>query len=176
VDRHAHPPRRGGSGERRRPEAGGGVPDLGGSTGPGALELFCAAHLGITPDDGFKPAPLMEVARRFRMTPSELQELLREHGLDAETVRETGFDMEMARYDIKVAPAGISRRELAKPWFAEYQEALTAVRAKRRAAEPPPAPPPDPPAAELASADPPRERPSLRTLPAIDLRNPGLED
>jgi hypothetical protein len=28
----------------------------------------------------------------------------------------------MAQYDIKVAPEGISLRELAKPWFEELQE------------------------------------------------------
>lgn len=90
---------------------------------PDAFALFCAYHLGITSSDGYhKPHP-DDVARRFGITPKELRELLKSFELDEEAIRQTDFDLSGAQLDIRVAPAGISRVEIARDLFQDYMEA-----------------------------------------------------
>jgi hypothetical protein len=91
------------------------------------FELFCALHLGITADGGYRPQSPAEVARRFGMSLVQLQGKAAEFNMDSETVRRSGFDVSEARYDIKVAPEGISRRELARPWYEEFLAAVAAT-------------------------------------------------
>ena len=105
----------------RKPRANGSVP--GRRPLPELLELapfsvFCALHLGITPDDGWAQPDAGEVARRFQLTSEALDAYLREHRLTLRDLREAELDLEGARLDIQVAPEGISRCELARPMFA----------------------------------------------------------
>jgi len=103
-----------------------------GSTELNAFELFCALYLGITPDDRFRMQRPAEVAERFGINAYQLDEKMAEYGLDRETISRSGFDMQMAKYDIRVAPEGISRRELAKPWFDELRERVLEIRPELR--------------------------------------------
>lgn len=88
------------------------------------FELFCALHLGITHDDRYRPQNMHDIARRFGVDISELNNKIAELGMDKETIRRSSFDLSMAQYDIKVAPEGISRRELAKDWYEEFQSSM----------------------------------------------------
>jgi hypothetical protein len=81
--------------------------------------IFCALWLGITPTDGFRLEGPDAVARRFGLTRDALDALLAEHRLRAEDLRRARFDVESARLDIRVAPPGISRVELARPMWRE---------------------------------------------------------
>jgi hypothetical protein len=90
---------------------------------PDGFTLFCAYHLGITSTDGYQKPQLDEVARRFGMTPKDVKALLGEHGLDDDTIRQTDFDLEGAQLDIRLAPEGISRTEVARDLWQDYLEA-----------------------------------------------------
>jgi hypothetical protein len=102
--------------------------------------IFGALYLGLTGGDYYQPLQLPDLARRFGVSVGELKNKIHEFGLDRETVRHSGFDLEMAQLDIRVAPEGISRRELAKTWFVELQKVLPA-RPATEAATPAPPPP-----------------------------------
>ncbi len=109
-----------GSAQRLRPEPG--------SDQLSAFELFCSLYLGITPEGQFRAQKPPEVGQRFDLSAFELDAKMVEFGLDHDTLRRSGFDMTLAKYDIRVAPEGISRRELAKPWFDELREAVHKIR------------------------------------------------
>jgi hypothetical protein len=83
------------------------------------FELFCAYHLGITEDNQHRRQSARDVARRFGISPDELQAALNRYGLDMSTITRCGYDMELALLDIRVAPDGIDRRELAKGLYDE---------------------------------------------------------
>jgi len=104
---------------QRRPEA---PPP----TGPGGeidrFELFCAYHLGITAEGGYRIQNLHEVARRFGSNAGALKQTLTAYKMDADDIVHSGFDLASAQIDIMVAPAGISRRELARPLYEEFLE------------------------------------------------------
>jgi hypothetical protein len=94
---------------------------------PDAFALFCAYHLGITVSNGYhKPQP-DEVARRFGLSPKELKELLKKFDLDEESIRRTDFDLSGAQLDIRVAPEGMSRIEIARDLFQDLIEAKEAA-------------------------------------------------
>ena len=83
------------------------------------FSVFCALHLGITENDGYREPHCGAVARRFGLSPEELDDYVREHRLTLDDLRESDFDLEGARLDIQVAPEGISRVELARTMFQE---------------------------------------------------------
>ncbi|HYD50466.1 MAG TPA: hypothetical protein VEB21_19075 [Terriglobales bacterium] len=85
--------------------------------------LFCAYHLGITENDGYKFQNIHHVARRFNTNAAVIKQLLVEYRMDPETIVNSGYDMASAQVDIMVAPEGISRTELARSLFEEFQEA-----------------------------------------------------
>ena len=87
------------------------------------FELFCAYHLGITADDGYRIQNIHEVARRFGTNAGALRQTLAALGMDADDIVHSGFDLASAQIDIMVAPAGISRRELARPLYDEFKAA-----------------------------------------------------
>lgn len=91
---------------------------------PDAFQLFCAYHMGITPDDGYSEPRFEAVARRFGMSAEELREELNKHGLDDQTMRGSSFDLKGARMDMRLAPVGISRTESARELYEEYQECV----------------------------------------------------
>ena len=97
---------------------------------PDGFTMFCAYHLGITPDDGFHEPRLDEVARRYGMKRDEVITLLKELKLDEESVRRSKYDMVGAKMDMRLAPEGISRTESARELYAEYVEAMESLPAE----------------------------------------------
>jgi hypothetical protein len=128
-----------------------------------AFDLFCALYLGITRDGKFRTQRPADVAARFGLNAYELDMKTVEYGLDRQTMRECGFDMDMAKYDIRVAPEGISRRELAKPWFEELQEAIAKIRPEVAQSN-------DEPEAEVEA------KPSTPPSVQVDLKSPIFDD
>ncbi len=87
---------------------------------PDKFELFCAFHLGITEKGTYRMQGLNEIARRYGCKPEEITQFLKDYGIDKETVKATGFDVNMARLDVQVAPEGVDKWELARPWYDEF--------------------------------------------------------
>ncbi len=87
------------------------------------FELFCAYHLGITQDRGYKPSNINEVARRFRSDPATIKQALKEYSMDPAALMDRDFDMALGQLDIQVAPEGVDRKELAKNIYQEFLEA-----------------------------------------------------
>lgn len=87
------------------------------------FELFCAYHLGITRDKGYKPSNINEVARRFNADPATIKQALKEYDMDPAQLFDRDFDMALAQLDIQVAPEGVDRKELAKNIYEEFQNA-----------------------------------------------------
>jgi hypothetical protein len=85
--------------------------------------LFCAYHLGITEDDGYRFQNIHQVAKRFGTNAGVIKQLLSEFDMDPETIVHSSFDMASAQVDIMLAPEGISRTELARTLFAEFRAA-----------------------------------------------------
>lgn len=86
------------------------------------FEVFCAWHLGITADNKYRKPRLNEVARRFDVSTNEMQDALERFGMDKKTLADCNYELSLAQLDIRVAPEGIDRRELAKNLFAELLE------------------------------------------------------
>ena len=87
----------------------------------GPFSVFCALYLGITETDGWSQPDRGAVARRFDLTPEELDRFLDEHRLNAHEIEHAGFDLESACLDIRVAPEGVSRLELARTLYTDLQ-------------------------------------------------------
>ena len=68
------------------------------------------------------------MARRFDMSDEELREFLEANRLSASDLCAADFDLESARLDMKVAPVGISRIELARTLFQELTECEVGAR------------------------------------------------
>ncbi len=97
-----------------------------GESVPELLELspfsvFCAL-LGITETEGYARQEHAAVARRFDLSDEDLRDYLDANGLSKSDLRRADFDLESARLDMKVAPVGISRIELARTLFQELAE------------------------------------------------------
>ncbi len=93
------------------------------SLGLDPFKLFSAYHLGIGPNNDYKPANINEVARRFQVDPAQLRQALTEHNMDSGSLLEKDFDMALAQLDMQVAPEGVDRTELAKTLYQEFLEA-----------------------------------------------------
>jgi len=87
-----------------------------------AFGLFCAYHLGISPDDRYQKPNLDEIARRFGTNPEGIRKALVEFKIDEASIRQARFDIEGAQMDIRVAPEGISRVEIARELFSDYMD------------------------------------------------------
>jgi hypothetical protein len=85
-----------------------------------AFGLFCAYHLGVTPDDRYQKPNLDEIARRFGTNVEGIRKALVEFKIDEASIRQARFDIEGAQMDIRVAPEGISRVELARELFSDF--------------------------------------------------------
>lgn len=92
------------------------------------FELFCAYHLGITPDRGYRPSNINEVANRFRVDPPTIKQALKDYDMDPAALLDRDFDMALGQLDIQVAPEGVDRKELAKNIYREFLEAETVKR------------------------------------------------
>lgn len=101
------------------------------------FELFCAYHLGITADDGYRFQNVHDVAKRFGCSSGVIKQVLGELGLDADALIQSKFDLASAQVDIMSAPDGVSRRELARNLYEEFQRAPRRARdwAKELAAD-----------------------------------------
>jgi hypothetical protein len=85
--------------------------------------LFCAYHLGITEDDGYRFQNIHQVADRFRTNAAVIKQLLAEFELDSDTIIHSAFDMAGAQVDIMLAPEGVSRTALARGLYDEFRAA-----------------------------------------------------
>lgn len=85
--------------------------------------LFCAYHLGITEDDGYRFQNIHQVAKRFGTNAGVIKQLLTDFDMAPETIVHSSFDMASAQVDIMLAPEGISRTELARSLFEEFRSA-----------------------------------------------------
>ena len=93
-----------------------------------AFALFCAYHLGITEDGGYRFQNIHQVARRFGTNAGVIRQLLGELRMDSDVIVHSDFDMADAQVDVMMAPAGVSRFELARDIFARFRS----VRPRRR--------------------------------------------
>jgi len=100
-----------------------------------AFDLFCAYHLGITPEGGYRIQNIHEVARRFGINAAELRQILVDLGMAADDIVHSGFDLPGAQVDIMVAPEGISRCELARPLYDEFRSTPKQARDWKREME-----------------------------------------
>lgn len=85
------------------------------------FELFCAYHLGIGPNDTYRPSNINQVAQRFGVDPAAIRQATRDYGFDSEAMLNKEFDLALAQLDIQVAPEGISKVELAKGIYEEFR-------------------------------------------------------
>ena len=60
---------------------------------------------------------------RFARTRDELEGYLAQHRLSSAKIEHAGFDLESARLDIRVAPEGVSRLELARTLYTDLRSA-----------------------------------------------------
>jgi hypothetical protein len=85
--------------------------------------LFCAYHLGITEDGGYRFQNIHQVAKRFGTNAGVIKQLLAEFDMDSDTIVHSSFDMAGAQVDIMLAPEGINRVEAARALFEEFRAA-----------------------------------------------------
>jgi hypothetical protein len=88
-----------------------------------AFALFCAYHLGITEDGGYRFQNIHQVARRFGTHAGVIRQLLTEFRMDSDVIVHSDFDMADAQVDVMMAPVGVSRLELARDIFARFRAA-----------------------------------------------------
>jgi hypothetical protein len=85
--------------------------------------LFCAYHLGITEDGGYRFQNIHQVAKRFGTNAGVIKQVLAELDMDSDTIVHSSFDMAGAQVDIMLAPEGINRVEAARALFEEFRAA-----------------------------------------------------
>lgn len=85
--------------------------------------LFCAYHLGITVEGGYRFQNIHQVAKRFGTNAAVIKQVLAEFDMDSDTIVHSAFDMAGAQVDIMLAPDGINRTELARDLFAQFRAA-----------------------------------------------------
>ena len=95
-------------------------PDWQGPDELNTFELFCAYHLGIFENNSYRDPSIKQVARLFQRSVEDIRQALTSCGLDDESVKASGYDLSLARLDVKVAPNGIDKRELAKNLYEEF--------------------------------------------------------
>jgi hypothetical protein len=88
-----------------------------------AFDLFCAYHLGITADNGYRFQNIHDVAKRFGCSSGVIKQVLQELNLDADALVQSQFDIASAQVDIMAAPEGISRLELARELYDQFLKA-----------------------------------------------------
>ncbi|MGH7340590.1 MAG: hypothetical protein ACREKH_08890, partial [Candidatus Rokuibacteriota bacterium] len=74
--------------------------DLAKKYGIGPFELFCAYHLGITDDGGYRFQNVHDVAKRFGCPSGVVKQLLGEFDMDADAIVQSKFDMASAQVDV----------------------------------------------------------------------------
>ncbi|MBI5498380.1 MAG: hypothetical protein HY904_25485 [Deltaproteobacteria bacterium] len=84
------------------------------------FELFCAYHLGITPENTYRFQNVHDVARRFGVTPGEVRQALQVYGMDPDAAINSKFNMAVAQVDVQVAPPGVDLLTLAQMHYEEF--------------------------------------------------------
>lgn len=84
--------------------------------------------MGITANGGYKQQNIHDLARNFGCSSAEIKQALSDYKMGPETMINSDFDLALAQLDIMVAPEGVDRRELARPWFEEFLQAHPNVR------------------------------------------------
>ena len=79
-----------------------------------AFSLFCAYHLGITQDGGYRFQNIHQVARRFGTNAAVIRQLLSDFRMDPDAIVHGDFDMADAQVDVMTAPSGNARRSRAR--------------------------------------------------------------
>ncbi len=97
-------------------------------TGIDAFSLFCAYHLGITEDGGYRFQNIHHVARRFRTNAGVIRQLLADFRMDPDVIVHSDFDMADAQVDIMMAPEGVSRVEMAREIYERFRSARPRTR------------------------------------------------
>ncbi|MGH7820474.1 MAG: hypothetical protein ACREQ9_11915 [Candidatus Binatia bacterium] len=100
-----------------------------------AFRLFCAYHLGITEDGGYRFQNVHQVARIFRTNAGGIRQALSELRMDPDLIVQSDFDLTDAQVDVMLAPDGVSRVELAREIYARFRRAPLRKRDWRRELE-----------------------------------------
>ncbi len=87
------------------------------------FDLFCAYHLGITEDGGYRFQNIHQVAKRFGTNAGVIKQLLADFDMDSDAIVHSSFDMASAQVDIMLTPEGINRTEQARELFAQFRAA-----------------------------------------------------
>lgn len=98
---------------------------------PAAIDpfaLFCAYHLGLDAQGRPRFAHLHDVARRFGVSPDEVQGALERHGMSAARLLELDFDLVGAQLDIKASPPGVDLLSLAQMHWEKFLAASPKAR------------------------------------------------
>jgi hypothetical protein len=88
-----------------------------------AFDLFCAYHLGITEEGGYRFQNIHQVARRFGVNAAVIKQILADLGMDSDAIVHSSFDIAGAQVDVMLAPDGIDRTEIARRLFDEFKAA-----------------------------------------------------
>jgi hypothetical protein len=88
-----------------------------------AFLLFCAYHLGITEDGGYRFQNIHQVARRFGTNAGVIRQLLTDFRMDPDVMVHSDFAMADAQVDVMMAPEGVSRIEMAREIYARFRSA-----------------------------------------------------
>ena len=86
------------------------------------FELFAAYHLGLDQNGRYRKQGASAVARRFNCGKRDVHDALNVFCMDNASLRRMRFDAGLAELDIKVAPDGIDRGEIAKTLYQEFLE------------------------------------------------------
>jgi transposase-like protein len=84
------------------------------------FELFCAYHLGITPENTYRFQNVHDVAKRFGVSAAQVRQGLQAYGMDQDSAMDRAFNMTVAQVDIQVAPAGVDLKTVAQMHYEEY--------------------------------------------------------
>ena len=88
------------------------------------FNLFCAYHLGVTNDNGYKFQSISDLARRFGVSTAVVKDRLQRYGMQTEELKKIGFDGSIFQMDIKVAPPGVSKVEIARSIWEEFVDQI----------------------------------------------------
>lgn len=86
------------------------------------FDLFCMYHVGISDDNKYRKPSARDCAQRLSVSLDEMHDALRDFGLDNNAFEAYEFDVSLARLDVRVAPQGIDKREIARVHFDELLE------------------------------------------------------
>lgn len=92
------------------------------------FELFCAYHLGLTPDGRYRFMNVHDVAKLFRVSPGEIKEALTAYEMHPDILVNSDFDVSEAQVDIQLAPPEIDKLEEARRLYGEFRSARRGAR------------------------------------------------